>query len=133
VTYQLKILTTAGFSVLLLGRRLSAWQWTSLFLLTCGVALVQLPDQAAVTTATQDQALGLLAVLTACFSSGFAGVYYEKLVKESSQLSLVIRNLQLGLFSLFFALTGMLINDWEAIRNGGRRESSVMEGITKEN
>jgi drug/metabolite transporter (DMT)-like permease len=80
-------------------------------------------DQAAVTTATQDQALGLLAVLTACFSSGFAGVYYEKLVKESSQPSLVIRNLQLALFSLFFALAGMLINDWEAIYHGGKRES----------
>jgi UDP-sugar transporter A1/2/3 len=65
----------------------------------------------------------LVAVLTACFSSGFAGVYYEKLVKESSQPSLVIRNLQLGLFSLFFALVGMLINDWEAIYHGGKRES----------
>jgi drug/metabolite transporter (DMT)-like permease len=87
-------------------------------------------DQAAVTTATQeDQALGLVAVLTACFSSGFAGVYYEKLVKESSQPSLVIRNLQLGLFSLFFALAGMLINDWEAIYHGGKRESSTFVGI----
>ena len=84
-------------------------------------------DQAAVTTASQDQALGLMAVLTACFSSGFAGVYYEKLVKESSQPSLVIRNLQLGLFSLFFALAGMLINDWEAIYHGGKRESSAKE------
>ncbi len=91
-------------------------------------------DQAAVTTATQDQALGLMAVLTACFSSGFAGVYYEKLVKESSQPSLVIRNLQLGLFSLFFALAGMLINDWEAIYRGGKRESfDICVGIAKEN
>ncbi len=48
VTYQLKILTTAGFSVLLMGRRLTAWQWSSLLLLTCGIALVQLPDQARV-------------------------------------------------------------------------------------
>jgi UDP-sugar transporter A1/2/3 len=62
---------------------------------------------------------GLLAVLTACFSSGFAGVYYEKLVKESSQPSLVIRNLQLGIFSLLFASLGMLYHDWGAIRDQG--------------
>jgi hypothetical protein len=74
-----------------------------------------------------------MAVLTACFSSGFAGVYYEKLVKESSQPSLVIRNLQLGLFSLFFAFAGMLINDWEAIYHEGKRESSAFVGIAKEN
>ena len=41
VTYQLKILTSAGFSVLLLGQRLTGRQWVSLLLLTCGVALVQ--------------------------------------------------------------------------------------------
>ncbi|EWC44786.1 hypothetical protein DRE_06424 [Drechslerella stenobrocha 248] len=44
VTYQLKILTTALFSVSMLGRKLSARRWLSLVLLTVGVAIVQLPS-----------------------------------------------------------------------------------------
>ena len=39
----------------------------------------------------QDQMTGLAAVLVACFSSGFAGVFYEKLLKTGSQPSVVIR------------------------------------------
>lgn len=42
VLYQAKILTTAVFSVTMLGRTLSAIQWGCLVLLTTGVALVQL-------------------------------------------------------------------------------------------
>lgn len=41
------------------------------------------------------QFMGLLAVLVACFSSGFAGVYFEKILKESKQ-SVWVRNIQLG-------------------------------------
>lgn len=41
------------------------------------------------------QFVGLIAVLMACVSSGFAGVYFEKILKETSQ-SLWLRNIQLG-------------------------------------
>ena len=43
VTDQLKILTTALFSVLLLGRTLNGKRWLSLVLLMVGVAIVQIP------------------------------------------------------------------------------------------
>ena len=46
---------------------------------------------------TAHKLIGLLAVLASSLSSGFAGVFYEKLLKESSQPSVVIRNLQLGM------------------------------------
>jgi drug/metabolite transporter (DMT)-like permease len=44
VTYQLKILTTAIFSVLMLGRVLSIRKWFSLFLLMVGVIIIQVPQ-----------------------------------------------------------------------------------------
>jgi UDP-galactose transporter len=43
VTYQLKILTTAIFSVMLLSRSLSPRKWMSLVLLIIGVSIVQFP------------------------------------------------------------------------------------------
>lgn len=41
VTYQLKILTTAFFAVVMLHKKLTLLKWFALILLTCGVAIVQ--------------------------------------------------------------------------------------------
>ena len=41
VTYQLKILTTALFSVCMLHKKLGVFKWISLLLLMLGVTLVQ--------------------------------------------------------------------------------------------
>jgi len=119
VTYQLKILTTAAFSVLLLKKELSCLQWFSLLLLSVGVALVQIPSGGVALGQTGDQLTGLMAVLTACLSSGFAGVYYERLVKTSSQPSIIIRNLQLGIFSITLAAAGMVFNNFQDIHERG--------------
>ncbi|XP_051234013.1 solute carrier family 35 member A3a [Dicentrarchus labrax] len=124
VTYQLKILTTALFSVSMLGRRLGVYQWLSLLILMAGVALVQWPSESS-TVAPEKEALsagsqfvGVTAVLVACCSSGFAGVYFEKILKESKQ-SVWVRNIQLGMFGLVFGLFGMLVYDGERVRESG--------------
>lgn len=55
------------------------------------------PELSSKDLSTGSQFVGLMAVLTACFSSGFAGVYFEKILKETKQ-SVWIRNIQLGKF-----------------------------------
>uniref|UniRef100_A0A8C4ND42 Solute carrier family 35 member A3a n=1 Tax=Eptatretus burgeri TaxID=7764 RepID=A0A8C4ND42_EPTBU len=62
--------------------------------------------------------VGLFAVLLACFSSGFAGVYFERILKGSRQ-SVWLRNIQMGLFGSFFALVGVLVRDWEQVHKAG--------------
>jgi UDP-sugar transporter A1/2/3 len=117
VTYQMKILTTAAFSVLLLRKKLSSNQWLSLLFLAIGVGVVQIQggaDSQAVMSARASTALlemnamkGFLAVVAACFTSGLAGVYFEMVLKNS-QTDLWIRNVQLSLFSLLPALAPII-------------------------
>jgi solute carrier family 35 (UDP-sugar transporter), member A1/2/3 len=81
VTYQLQILTTALFSVMLLRRKLSPQKWYALLLLTAGIALVQLPTgksgkgEKSATASGIAQLAGLAAVMVACIISGIAGVW----------------------------------------------------------
>ncbi|XP_032512045.2 UDP-N-acetylglucosamine transporter isoform X1 [Danaus plexippus] len=109
VTYQLKLLTTAFFAVIVLKRKLKRWQWGALGLLVIGVALVQLSstEKAKATTSSnlpkQSKILGFGAALAACFISGFAGIYFEKVLKESD-ISVWMRNVQLSLASIPFGI-----------------------------
>mmetsp|Transcript_6392 Transcript_6392/g.26880 ORF Transcript_6392/g.26880 Transcript_6392/m.26880 type:complete len:419 (-) Transcript_6392:429-1685(-) len=137
VTYQLKILSTALLSVCLLGRQLSRTKWIALVVLTAGVAAVQLSElqgehrakdpvvsagggdaSPAHKAATAEAALsatrspvntvvGLGATLLATLSSGCAGVYFEKILKAKSELTLWQRNTQLGLYSIAVGLAGI--------------------------
>lgn len=129
VTYQLKILTTALFSVFLLNRKLTTLQMFSLLLLFCGVSLVQLaqlPDgkkdnekPGSQEIDGNNQFLGLICVLLACCSSGFAGVYFEKILKKGRKVSLYVRNLQLSLFGVSLGLVLVFANDGKAVLQDG--------------
>lgn len=167
VTYQLKIITTALFSIGLLGRSLSAKRWFSLLLLMIGVAIVQFPtgaaDPSGFGTLEHDQtrlsfprsldalkklgsrsiakrsatyegieedlldnprfntSIGLLATVGACIASGLAGVYFEKVLKDSANpTSLWVRNVQLAIYSLFPAFfIGVIFLDGEEIAKHG--------------
>jgi len=125
VTYQLKILTTAILSVIILGKSLGGVKWAALLLLTCGVTLIQMPrgaggEEATTTTPseTTNAFIGLVAVLSACMTSGIAGVYLEKILKQS-EASIWVRNIQLGLFGASMGFVGCLSKDWAQIQEAG--------------
>lgn len=119
VTYQMKIMTTAGLSVVLLRRRLSVDKWISLVGLTMGVALIQVPSgKSSASSLGGNVVIGTLAVLLACFTSGFAGVYFEKILK-GSKTSVWIRNIQLASLGTVISLLGAYWTDWHAIRKNG--------------
>jgi UDP-sugar transporter A1/2/3 len=128
VTYQAKILTTALFSVLLLKKKLSCQKIVGLILLTMGVALVQLDkvdENASQSYQEQHQWKGVLAVLGACCTSGFGGVYFELVLKPHQSdntgppPSVWAKNVQLSTFALTIALITAFIKDHKAILSDG--------------
>ncbi|KAI1726455.1 nucleotide-sugar transporter domain-containing protein [Ditylenchus destructor] len=152
VTYQLKILTTALFTVIMLRRRLSVPQWVSLVILVAGVAIVQksanerskqlianITQEVVASIATtpaptmlsttessvryQNPILGFVAVISACFLSGFAGIYFEKILKGSN-VSLWLRNIQLASLSIPIGIVVIAIKDRHEVMNHG-----VMKGF----
>ena len=181
---DLQILTTALFSVTMLGRVLSSKRWIALVLLTIGVTIVQLPasdpnayaaikddqnrfyfprsfhelgqltngaadvareltrrgmagfvegltkrsatyegiqEDLGMTKPVMNYSIGLSAVLAAAVISGLTGVYFEKVLKESTtHVTVWTRNVQLSFYSLFPALIiGVIFKDGEEIAKNG--------------
>mmetsp|Transcript_23130 Transcript_23130/g.39137 ORF Transcript_23130/g.39137 Transcript_23130/m.39137 type:complete len:349 (+) Transcript_23130:148-1194(+) len=106
--YQGKILTTALFSVVMLKKVLSRTQWVSLFMLTLGVALTQLSKSQEAQHLDNEESManlvtGFSTVMLAICLSGFAGVYFEKILKKK-QSNVWLRNIQLGMTSILLSL-----------------------------
>ncbi len=109
VCAQSKVLTTAIFYVLILGKSLSPRQVLALGYLVCGLVLVQLePTNTVNHESPSSNLIGLSAVFTSSLISGYVGVYLEKNFKEKDH-SLWERNLFLSMFSLPCALIAIFV------------------------
>ena len=118
-TYQLKIMTTAIMSVIILRRTISLQKWCALAVLTLGVVLVQWPsDETPITYTQLDLMIGLVAVLSSCVTSGVAGVLLEKILKNTKS-SIWLRNIQLSIFGVVLGLVGVIWNDGPAVADQG--------------
>ena len=108
VGYQVKILTTAIFSVFMLGKHITTSQWLSLVVLTIGVSLAQLSAKERAAEHHNTTA-GFIAVLAAACTSGFSGVYFERILKNSGT-SLWMRNIQMGISSIILGFAGVFVS-----------------------
>ena len=147
VLVQVRLLTTGLFSVLFLGRRLTLQHWRALVVLLAAVLLVEQPPcpvcppaGAATVTGTAAavgaagtgaagtgagcERTGVAVVLVMACTSSFAGVYWEKVLKDA-QRSAWERNLQLSLYSIVFAIAGTIVT-----RPGDLRPQSLVAGIS---
>lgn len=121
VCYQMKILTTAVFSMVMLQRKFSPKKWAALILLTVGVSVVQISgisDGSKTDTEKHNQFIGLVAVLCAACTSGFSGVYFEKILK-GAKTSLWLRNVQMGIPSVVIAFITIYAKDSTAVAKQG--------------
>jgi UDP-sugar transporter A1/2/3 len=121
VLVQLKTLTTAVFSVVMLGKRLSPNQWRALCLVALAAILIENPSsctQQQQATNKSSNAVGVGAVLAIAVLSGFTGVYFEKVLK-TTESTLWERNFQLSTHSIVFAILSIALFDGRKVLADG--------------
>lgn len=119
ITYQLKIITTAMFMVVMIGKKINPKQWLAIVLLFGGVAMVQVESaQAKGDEKHYNYTKGLAAIIVSCLCSGFAGVYFEKVLK-GTETTLWIRNVQMYLFGILSGLVAVFTKDYHNVMEHG--------------
>lgn len=117
--------------MIILRKKLLYTQWCSLLLLIAGVAMVQLAKDeqssapasnstgghSASSNDDQNRMLGFSAVLGACVLSGFAGIFFEKILK-GADISVWMRNVQMSLISIPLGIL-TCFKDYDAISTKG--------------
>ena len=117
IVAQMKVFTTAIFSVLILGRQMPMRKWRALTTLTLGVILISneampkmSPDKHAAAETHESKAemehklkefaIGMAASFGDVLLSGFVSIYFEMVLKSKSEtFSVWDRNLQLAFWS----------------------------------
>ena len=132
VTYQLKLILSAGLTVVVFDRKLLRRQWGAIGLLFGGIALCNKPSPGGGSEAGEEDAdqpvLGVLAAVGASAISAMAGVFMEKVLKNTdakpadprgaaavAPQSLWLKNVQLSAYGLLFSLGACAqLFDWIA-------------------
>ncbi|KAI5723333.1 hypothetical protein M8J76_004458 [Diaphorina citri] len=113
ITYQLKIITTALFSYLLLSKRFTKTQVFSLGVLLFGIVLIQIDESASESISRKsdngNQLIGF----------GFTSVYLERIYKADGDDTLLIKNLQLSLLSIPISMINVLLQDSDTVSQHG--------------
>jgi UDP-sugar transporter A1/2/3 len=100
---QLKILTTAVFSSIILKRKYSLTKWRALAILMLSIVLFSehiWNNHSAQSVDVGNPLLGTIAVISEVTLSGFASIYFEKVIKtDSEHFDIWERNFQLAITS----------------------------------
>ncbi|KAL7079417.1 hypothetical protein ACQ4LE_001444 [Meloidogyne hapla] len=113
---------TALLSMLLLSRLFSRIQWGALCISVLGVCLVQIStvgkDSSHESPENKNEEfIGLITIFVMCWTSAFAGVYLEGVLKQSS-CDIWMQNIRISLITLPFSLL-TIASDADQIQKGG--------------
>lgn len=120
VSFQLNIIATAFFAVIILRQKLLLTQWGSLYFSIAGISIIQLSDQRemSIDSLHQNRLMGFAAALAGSILSGFTSVYFEKMLK-GADISVWMRNLQMSLISIPLSIGACLASDFNDIQSKG--------------
>ncbi|CAI5718947.1 unnamed protein product [Hyaloperonospora brassicae] len=132
IVYQLKVITTAIFMIVLLHRRFSFVQWCAMVALMAGVTICsysRLPSGSThadkVNSNSDHQVIGICIMVGLAINSGLAAAYFERVMKSHKAVAaqrtldaLWTRNLQLSAISVGVAAVDVVRNISEVYTNG---------------